>query len=88
MKVEAFKHEGVKPDGTFENKAGAVYTKGRIIMSRENGGCDLHGCTCSEGHWITIVEPRTEDGIVEGVKVMFDNKSEMDTFLKKRELIN
>lgn len=87
MKIESFKWEGVKPNGTFENEAGAVETKGKIVMSDPNGGCGLENCNCSEGHWISIIKPRTEEGIVEGIKVKFENSFEMDTFIKSGELI-
>ena len=86
MKIETKKHIGVKPDGTFKNKLGAVETKGKIIMS--NGeGCGLSGCKCSEGHWLTIVQPRTSKGVVKVVKVVFDDSKEMNGFLKNHELI-
>jgi hypothetical protein len=87
MKIESFKWEGVKPDGTFEFQAGAVETKGKIVMSQNTGGCEIENCHCSDGHWLTIVKPRTEEGIVEGIKVEFENKSEMDEFFKNRELV-
>jgi hypothetical protein len=80
MKIESFKWEGVKADG-------AVETKGKIVMSQDNGGCGIDTCHCSDGHWLTIVKPRTEDGIVEGLKVKFENKSEMEEFFKSCELV-
>jgi len=81
MKIEKFKHENVLPDGTFINKAGEVETNGKILISKNNGSCDLNDCKCSEGHWITIVQPRTKEGIVEGLKVKFDSKVEMQKLL-------
>ena len=86
MKIESFKYEGVKPDGTFIKGAGSIHTNGRIVMSETNGGCSLKGCNCSQGHWISIVKPRTEDGVVECVKVSFDNQAEMDLFFMVRNL--
>ena len=86
MHIKKFRHENVLPDGTFSNQSGSVETKGKIIMSQENGGCSLSHCSCSEGHWISICAPRTPDGVVEGIKVIFDNKAEMQLFLKQREL--
>ena len=83
MQIETFKYENVLSDGTFLEETGAVETKGKIIMSQKNGGCNLKGCKCSEGHWITIVQPRTEDGIVEGIKMKFDNSKEMQDYLIK-----
>ncbi len=88
MKIETFKHENVLPDGTFSDKLGAVETKGRIVMSATNGGCGSKGCHCSDGHWISIVKPRTEQGTIEGMKVKFDSKAEMNKFLNERDLTN
>jgi len=82
MRTEHFKHEGVKPDGTFENEPGAVITTGGVRMSANNGGCGIDTCHCSDGHWISIISPRTEQGIVEGMKMIFDNKKEMEEYLR------
>ncbi|MFA5300530.1 MAG: hypothetical protein WC389_20275 [Lutibacter sp.] len=60
MKVTTFKHENVNPNGTFKDKRGAVCTDGRISASTPKGNCGLKGCHCSDGHWISIVKPRTE----------------------------
>lgn len=87
MKIEIIKHENVLPNGTFKGKIGAVEVKGKIVMSAADGGCDRIGCGCSVGHWIAIVNPRTEDGVVEGVRVQFDDKAEMEKFFRDREMI-
>lgn len=82
MRIETHKYEGVNPNGTFSNGlGGAVVTEGRLTQSARNGGCGLDGCNCSPGHYISITKPRTEDGIVEGITVVFDNQEEMDSFL-------
>lgn len=81
MKINHFKHTGVSPDGKIAG-GGAVTTKGRVSKSAEEGGCGSKGCNCSPGHWISFCLPRTEDGIVEGVSIHFDNKEEMDWFIK------
>ncbi len=86
MKIENVKHENVLPNGTFSDKAGAVEVNGKIVMSQNGGGCSLEGCSCSDGHWITIVKPLTEEGIVEGVRVVFDNQLEMQKFFDEREM--
>ena len=87
MKTLFFRHEEVKADGTFENKKGAVGTEGGIIMSMTGGGCDIVGCHCSDGHWITIIKPRTEEGTVEGLTVNFEDKAEMEVFFRGLDLI-
>jgi hypothetical protein len=84
MKFEKFKHTGVKKDGTFEDEPGAVVTNGAIRMSMGEG-CGLKGCHCSDGFWITMVMP-LDAGIVEGVKVTFDSRREMNKFLKTHSL--
>lgn len=87
MKVEKFIHTGVKPDGTFENEAGAVHVEGLVMMGTGEG-CGLSGCHCSDGYWITIGLPRTKEGVVEGIKVRFDNKREFDKFIRNHQIIN
>lgn len=86
MKIKTFKHENVLPNGTFANQNGAVEVKGVITMSKKNGGCGLKSCHCSDGHWITIVKPRTDDGVVEGIRVEFDDMTEMQKFFNERKL--
>ena len=66
MKFEKISFSNVNPDGTFINQLGSV------IVS---------GCNCSPGYWLTIISPRTSNGEVEGIKVKFDSKEEMDTVL-------
>ncbi len=86
MKIETFKHVGVKPNGTFtKGRLGAVTTVGAIRMSKGEG-CGLDTCNCSAGHWIMIAAPRTKKGVVEGIRVTFDNQKEMNKFLKNHEL--
>ena len=82
MKLRTFTHTGVKPDGTFDDKNGAVGTKGGVSMSQPSGGCGLEGCYCSEEHWLTISMPRTEDGVVMGISVTFDSLDEMNKTLR------
>ncbi len=86
MKIEAFKHEGVFPDGTFKNKVGAVNIKGGITFSELNGGCGSEGCHCSDGHWLVITKPRTLHGIVDGVTVAFEDRAEMEKFIHDVDL--
>lgn len=86
MKIESFKRKGVKPAGTFENNIEAIETRGAIIMNSSGGGCGLTGCHCSDGYWLSVVKPRTEDGIVEGLKVKFEDESEMEHFFSVLEL--
>lgn len=86
MKIRSFRHTGVKPNGTFENEAGAVVTQGRVSMSAVNGGCGAGNCNCSEGHWVSIVKPRTQEGVVEGMTIQFDDQAEMNKFLRGQDL--
>ena len=67
MKFEKYKYKGVAPDGTVED-GGAVFTKGGIYIG-VGKGCDQFS--------ITVTMPRTEGGIVEGIKVTFDSRAEM-----------
>jgi hypothetical protein len=86
MKTRTFRHENVLPDGTFSDKAGAVGTKGGIKMSASRGGCGIRTCNCSPGHWISITQPRTEEGIVVGTVINFTDKKEMDKYLNENQL--
>ena len=81
MKTRTFRHENVLPNGTFSDKPGAVGTKGGIRMSVKGGGCGMRHCGCSPGHWITVSQPRTNEGVVTGETVKFDNKKEMEQYL-------
>ncbi len=87
MKVEKFRYEGIRPDGTFsDGRAGSIETRGGIAMSKDKGGCNQDGCNCSGGHWITVTTSRTEQGVVEGISLEFDNSSEMQKFFDTGEL--
>jgi hypothetical protein len=83
MKTTTYRHENVLPDGTFSDKRGAVHTTPVTTMSYDSprGGCGLPHCGCSPGHWISINKGRTDDGVVEGYNIKFDNKDEMDQYL-------
>lgn len=86
--VTYYKHTGVKPDGTFEGKGGAVRTDSDISMSHPKGGCGLKGCGCSKGHWICIGKGRTDDGVVEGKTVKFKSRKDMKSFLDDADALS
>lgn len=77
MKIKHFVHHGVAPDGSVSS-GGALEVNGRVIESDVNGGCGSEDCTCSPGHWIATVLPRTDDGIVFGYTAYFDNREELE----------
>jgi len=83
MKIKKYRHENVNEDGTFsDGKAGAVTTEGRICRSQPGcGGCSEPTCNCSQGHWLSISEGRTPDGVVQGITVEFEDQAEMELFL-------
>jgi hypothetical protein len=82
MKIKKYRHENVKEDGTHP-AGGSVVTRGRICRSEPGcGGCSEPTCRCSQGHWISITEPRTSDGVVVGITVEFDDREEMDHFME------
>lgn len=85
MKIEKIVHENVKRNGTFEDRPGAVETDGVIRMS-DGDGCGAQGCHCSDGHWISVFLPRNSYGIVEGIKVTFDDGNEMQRFFNSKEI--
>lgn len=83
MEINKYKHTNVSPDGIVKD-GGAVGTTGGLRMS--NGeGCGAKGCKCSEGYWISITLPRTEDGVVEGIKAQL-SESEIKSFLEKHDI--
>lgn len=86
MKIEKIKHTGVNKDGTSSTGAIPVETAGKISMSADNGGCGVPGCKCSPGHWIHIHLPR-KGSTVECIKVEFENREELENFLKLRQLV-
>jgi len=77
MKITHFVHTGVREDGSLPT-GGAVEVKGRVIESARRGGCGRKGCDCSPGQWISIVHPRTEDGVVVGYTAYFDSRKELE----------
>ena len=79
MKMNHFKHTGVKPDGTFEGRMGAV---GTGLNINHGDGCGSRGCHCSDGYWFLIGIPRTADGVVEGMNVKFEDRQEYETFIQ------
>ena len=86
MKLTKLIHKNVLPNGTFSDKSGAVITTGSVRMGKGEG-CSLDGCHCSDGYYITILMP-LKNGKVEGMKVEFENKKEMNVFLKNHLIDN
>ena len=80
MRIENLIHRNVQPDGTFLDHKGAVHIKGSCAISWGEG-CGLDHCKCSPGYWISIILPRTEEGIVEVVRVKFEDLKEMENVL-------
>lgn len=83
MKIKKFTHNNVSADGKIKN-GGAVETKDSVRMGRGDG-CGLDNCHCSDGYWITIVMPLSDEKI-EGIQVKFDSKLEFDKFFEAGEL--
>jgi len=72
MKFEKFIYKGVNDDGTFKNEEGQIDVNGGILKgySDENNN-----------PFITISLPRSEDGVVEGIKVTFKNIATYDSII-------
>ena len=79
--ITTYTHTNTKPDGTFENKLGAVHSEGHISVSAPNGGCGSTGCGCSPGHWISATLPRTDKGVIRGMKLKFSSRKELKEYL-------
>ena len=73
MKIEKFS------TGKMYVKSGCIVTRGSVRMGRGEG-CGVSKCGCSEGYWISIIMPVNRKGTVDGIKVLFNNKKEMDKF--------
>ena len=84
MEIEKIIHKNVSKTGSVKN-GGAVHVTGRAIMGMGEG-CGMGNCHCSDGYYISLLMPRVKGGIVEGVKVTFDDKKEMTKFLKDHEM--
>ena len=81
MKITKFKHKEVEKNGIIKS-GGAVITKGGIIIVK--GSCDLLGCHCSDGYFLSIVLP-LKNKIVEGIEVRFKDYKEMKNELKLKK---
>ena len=81
MLIDMWKHEGVNKNGQCAS-GGAVTTTLNVVLSQPNGGCDLPGCNCSEGHWLCISLPRSSNGVVSGVTIKCDNKIQLIQLLE------
>ena len=83
-KVVSLSYKNVNQNGTFsDGTGGAIATEGRIVSSKPNDGCGLGSCDCSDGHWINVMQARTEQGTVEGFTIFFYYESDMKDFVKK-----
>jgi len=76
MKFEKIIVNNVNENGTVANDGGQIDVNGGFLNSENNPSGDN-----VPKHYVTLTMPRTDDGIVEGIKVMFDNLSEMERFL-------
>ena len=63
MQVKTISYEGVKEDGTFESKKGAIHTTRGI-----NYGAPC-SCGCSPEHYITVNSGRTSEGTLTVVSI-------------------
>ena len=78
MNIEKYVHKDVNKKGIVKS-GGAVETKPFLRIGRANG-CGLPDCHCSDGYWISIGFG-LKKGVVEGVKVTFEDKEEMKRYL-------
>ena len=80
MRIKTWEHTGVNKDGTCVD-GGSVGTQGDIRFAKQEGGCGLEHCNCSNGHWMSIVNPRSDDGVVSGVTIHFDSNQQVIHFI-------
>ena len=77
IQVNWFETCGVAPDGSVEGGA-SVRVDGAVFESSPEGGCGSPGCSCSPGHWITKLFPRTSEGVVAGYTAHFQNRADLE----------
>lgn len=77
MKITHFSTTGVAPDGLVEG-GGSVNVDGGTRYSALEGGCGMGRCNCSPGHWLSVINPRTPDGVVSGYTAHFDSRAELE----------
>ncbi len=76
--MRKIRHVNVKEDGTFmDGQSGSVTTEGAIVMNSS---------LRFDSFWISIISPRTSEGIVEGLNITFDSEQEMKDFMKRGSL--
>ena len=76
MQFKKIVHKEVKEDGTFKNEKGAVHTKGKVMFGVDD--CPLDNPPV---YWLSVILPRTSEGVVEGIKVEFETREEMRRML-------
>lgn len=87
MKFEEFCHKEVSRYGNVKG-GGAVGTKGGFLAGVSQG-CPLDKCKCSEGYWLSIINPRDpKKKEVRGTKITFKNKKEMQKVIKGSGLLD
>lgn len=82
MKIETLKYEHVQPDGTYLNTSLKIETKGKVVIHQENRFSSKEDCKQTGGNGIAIYKPRTDEGVVEVVRVEFDSLYEFLDFLE------
>jgi hypothetical protein len=72
--------ENVSVDGTTRDGK-KLPVNGGVSRSSSQGGLSLDEETFHEGHWLLIMFPRTEYGVVESVMIQFDHAGQVTQFL-------
>jgi hypothetical protein len=75
MLITAYRHEGVNENGTVPD-GGQVITTGLVRFAK---GSNDNGCT---NYYLSIGIPMTEEGVVEGICIRFDDKEQMQHYVR------
>lgn len=87
MDIKYWTHEGVKPDGTFEDRLGAIGTEPKIDATWSGEGCDCGTCGGADTY-IRVNLGRDDEGTVRGMTIYFDSDEEMKSYLDNKNFLH
>ena len=78
MRLKFIRHEGVELGSELGGATRGMSVEITPLVRFSRGGCNLPGCTCSpNGPWLLALSGRSEDGVILGTLVEFDDGAEL-----------